>query len=134
MCQNLHAIDLKHQMATFGELTGTGTLRRHLYKCHLEQWVDACDRLGIKIKGKNVHVAVQAFRQSRGQAAIHEMDKLAQCIPFSPQALIDTFIEFIVANDLAINIIESPQLRKIILMLREELTESDIPHRTTVRK
>lgn len=30
--------------------------------------------------------------------------------------------------------IESPQLRALILMLREELKDEDIPHRTKVRK
>jgi hypothetical protein len=30
--------------------------------------------------------------------------------------------------------VESPSLRKIFLLLREELKESDIPSRTTIRK
>lgn len=30
--------------------------------------------------------------------------------------------------------IESPQLRAIFLMLREELKDDDIPHRTTIRE
>jgi hypothetical protein len=34
----------------------------------------------------------------------------------------------------SINVIESPQLREIFLMLRKELRESDIPGRTTIRK
>ena len=33
----------------------------------------------------------------------------------------------------SINVIESPQLRKIFLLLRQELKESDIPGRTTIR-
>jgi hypothetical protein len=33
----------------------------------------------------------------------------------------------------SINIIESPRLRAIFLMLREELSDSDIPCRTTIR-
>jgi hypothetical protein len=33
----------------------------------------------------------------------------------------------------AINVIESPRLRKIFLLLREELKESDIPSRSTIR-
>jgi hypothetical protein len=34
----------------------------------------------------------------------------------------------------SINVIESPQLRKVFLLLRKELRESDIPSRTTIRK
>jgi hypothetical protein len=34
----------------------------------------------------------------------------------------------------SINVIESPRLRKLFLLLREELKDSDIPGRTTIRK
>jgi hypothetical protein len=34
----------------------------------------------------------------------------------------------------SLNVIECPQLRAIFLMLREELRDSDIPSRTTIRK
>jgi hypothetical protein len=34
----------------------------------------------------------------------------------------------------SINVVESPQLRAIFLMLRDELKESDIPHRTSFRE
>ena len=34
----------------------------------------------------------------------------------------------------SINIVESPRLKKIFLLLRQELKESDIPGRTTIRK
>lgn len=33
----------------------------------------------------------------------------------------------------AINVIENPRLRAIFLMLREDLKDEDIPHRTTIR-
>ena len=34
----------------------------------------------------------------------------------------------------SINIVESPRLKKIFLLLRQELKESDIPGRSTIRK
>jgi uncharacterized Rmd1/YagE family protein len=34
----------------------------------------------------------------------------------------------------SINVVESPRLRAIFLMLREELKDSDIPHRTNLRE
>ena len=33
----------------------------------------------------------------------------------------------------SLNVIESPELRKIFLMLRHELRDTDIPHRSTLR-
>lgn len=34
----------------------------------------------------------------------------------------------------SLNVIECPELRAIFLMLREELQDSDIPHRATIRR
>jgi hypothetical protein len=34
----------------------------------------------------------------------------------------------------SLNVIECPELRSIFLMLREELQDSDIPHRATIRR
>lgn len=45
-----------------------------------------------------------------------------------------TYIKLLILPWQSINVIESPQLRNIFLMLREELRESDIPGRTTIRK
>jgi len=33
-----------------------------------------------------------------------------------------------------LNVVESPELRKIFMMLRQELKDSDIPHRATIRR
>ena len=33
----------------------------------------------------------------------------------------------------SLNVVESPELRRIFLMLREELCDSDIPHRSRMR-
>ena len=37
-------------------------------------------------------------------------------------------------SDKAINVVESPRLKKIFLMLRKDLKESDIPGRTKIRE
>jgi hypothetical protein len=55
------------------------------------------------------------------------MTKYAPCL-----AYIDAVLIFIIFQSL--NVIECPQLRAIFLMLREELQDSDIPSRTTIRK
>ncbi|SJL06981.1 uncharacterized protein ARMOST_10323 [Armillaria ostoyae] len=49
---------------------------------------------------------------------------------FLLEVFFDAFIMFIAANDQSFNIIESPELHQIFLMLREELTDADIRHST----
>jgi hypothetical protein len=68
---------------------------------------------------------------------------------YSKTAFVDAIVDFVVADDQvcvyfigifsnltciqSINVIESPELRKIFLLLRSELKESDIPGRSTIR-
>jgi hypothetical protein len=75
--------------------------------------------------------------------------------PFTQEGFEDAIIDFIVADDQvcidllcdplvpfililihyqSLNVIECPELRSIFLMLREELQDSDIPHRATIRR
>ncbi len=70
---------------------------------------------------------------------------------YSHDAFVDAIVEWIIADDQvwrpslmlfvcwtfsfqSINVIECPQLRQIFLMLWEDLTDADIPHRTYIRK
>ncbi|KZP20378.1 hypothetical protein FIBSPDRAFT_954545 [Athelia psychrophila] len=46
----------------------------------------------------------------------------------------NVLVGFIAADDQSINVIENPQLWALFLMLREELRDEDIPHRTKVCK
>ncbi|OBZ71068.1 hypothetical protein A0H81_08990 [Grifola frondosa] len=45
---------------------------------------------------------------------------------------VDAIVEFIIADDQSLNVVESPQLRAIFLLLREDLQDSDIPRRSTI--
>ncbi|KAK0432827.1 uncharacterized protein EV420DRAFT_1695189 [Desarmillaria tabescens] len=80
---------------------------------------------------------VAAYRESKGQDP-----KQNSSLPsgfdevpgFSLEAFIDALVAFIVSNDQSFNVVESLELRWIFLMLREELTDDDIPRRTQIWK
>jgi hypothetical protein len=84
----LHETDPSHTLTTFGMKTATGTLRRHLIECHLDAWIDRCDKLGIKIKAK---MAIRAIDEARSSSSAR--------IEFTKEALVDALAAFIVADD-----------------------------------
>ncbi|KAH9972298.1 hypothetical protein BGW80DRAFT_1173296 [Lactifluus volemus] len=108
-------------------------MRRHLYDHHLDLWVPACDKLNISITAKEAQARVAEYRQRHGQTCPTDMTQPETRRKFSSKAFVDAIMEFIVADDQSINVIESPQLRAIFLMLRDDLQDKDIPHRTTIR-
>ncbi|SJL00252.1 uncharacterized protein ARMOST_03564 [Armillaria ostoyae] len=117
--------------------TSTSNWRRHLLTKHLGLWVEACDRLKVKITADNAEGPVAAYRESKGQDSRQNSgfpDGIDEVPGFSLEAFIDALVAFIVSNDQSFNVVESPELRRIFLMLREELTDDDIPRRTQIRK
>ncbi|KAF9033370.1 hypothetical protein BJ165DRAFT_1357267 [Panaeolus papilionaceus] len=110
-------------------------MRKHLASAHLEDWVDACDKFKIPIIVPGVQATINEYRQrkGRGTTANPRNPSMPDRQAFSPEAFVDAIVEFIVADDQSLRVIESPHLRRIFLMLREELTDSDIPHRTKIR-
>ncbi|KAJ7474133.1 hypothetical protein FB451DRAFT_997660, partial [Mycena latifolia] len=99
-------------------------------------WVEGCDRLKYQIKAKEALPYVNEYRVRKqgktGTAPNPEPDKNRQ--EFSQEAFVDALVEFIVGDDQSLNVVENAQLRAIFLMLRAELKDSDIPHRTKIRK
>jgi len=91
--RNLHETDPNHDVAKFGERTGTGVLRRHLYECHIGEWVTGCDQLGIPITAKSAVPSVAAFR-----GLPVETEETTRK-PFSNEAFVDSIVEFIVGDD-----------------------------------
>lgn len=68
---------------------------------------------------------------------------------FSYETFVDAITQFIIADDQvcfllqnfyhllkqlqSLNVIESPHLRRIFMLLRKDLKDSDIPHRSAIR-
>jgi hypothetical protein len=137
----------------YGKKTSTTVRRSHLSESHPSAWIAACDKLGIDITAKGAQNTVRNYRKQHNpasSAAASDPEDLRK--PFTPEAFVDAIVDFIVSDDQvlvksssvfisliytscdqSINVIESPKLRAIFLMLREDLKDSDIPHRTTIR-
>lgn len=135
----------------YGKKTSTTVRRSHLCESHTGAWIDACDKLGINITAKGAQNTVWNYWKQHNQASsAADPEDLRK--PFTPQAFVDAIVEFIVSDDQvlvksfsvfissiytscdqSINVIESPKLRAIFLMLRGDLKDSNIPHRTTIR-
>ncbi|PPQ77048.1 hypothetical protein CVT26_007808 [Gymnopilus dilepis] len=116
--------------------SGTSTLRRHLYTKHLEDWINGCKAAGIKITAteEDVQKALEEFNRQQGLE--NESQATGGPVPiyhpYSPEAFVDAIVEWIVSDDQSLNVTENPHLRSIFLMLRKELRDKDIPHRTTI--
>ena len=61
------------------------------------------------------------------------LKKRANIPPFSLSSLHQHLVEFIVADDQALNIVECNEFRCLLLFLREDLKDTDIPHRTKIK-
>ncbi|KAJ2921370.1 hypothetical protein H1R20_g15725, partial [Candolleomyces eurysporus] len=107
-------------------------MRRHLYGHHLDEWVAECDQRGLKIIAKEAQQYVAAYWARKGQATVEEAPESA--VPeFTHDTFIEVLADFIIADDQSINVVESVFFRRLLLLLRKELRDEDIPHRTFVR-
>lgn len=153
--RQIHLSNPEHIVANFSTGTSTSGPRKHLVDNHLAAWVDSCDKLKIPITAKGAEETASRYRQQRDQmtpSASHPQEARPE---FSHEAFVNAIIEWIVGDDQvcispthanviscidfitvmqSINVIENPQLRAIFLLLRESLTEADIPSRATLRK
>ncbi|THU82845.1 hypothetical protein K435DRAFT_440859 [Dendrothele bispora CBS 962.96] len=114
--------------------TASGTLRSHLMSAHLDVWVDICDLKKFAISGPKFIEWANEYRQSKGCATTRPPPTLDESRrSFTQEGFVDAIAEWIVGDSQSINAIESPRLRAIFLMLREELKNKDIPHRSHIR-
>ena len=54
-------------------------------------------------------------------------------VPFSLPSLHRHLVDFIVADDQSLNVVECVEFRRLLLFLREDLKDTDIPHRTKIK-
>ncbi|KAN0124669.1 hypothetical protein V8E53_015705 [Lactarius tabidus] len=135
-CVLCESTDDQSQVKTFGKKTGSSNLREHLVDSHRNEWVKKCLERGLTIRGRDGLAAKAAYEAEQHGGYLTSPPELSSDDrpQFGREAFVDSLVEWIVADDQSINVIESRQLRKLILMLRPELRDHDIPHRTTIRK
>ena len=119
----MHASNSEHECTTFKPGNSTTTLRAHLSRFHLDEWVEYCDKRSIPMKWKDTEVAVNSYHQKHGQKL--ESLKPTEHKKFSNKAFVDALAAF--------NVLESEQLQGIFMMLCEDLKKSDIPSKTTMQ-
>ncbi|PPQ71742.1 hypothetical protein CVT24_006506, partial [Panaeolus cyanescens] len=131
----------KPKAKVYGNKTSTTVLRKHLYSTHLDEWLESCNKLSIKITASDdaLKSAIQDYNHRHSlpnneDSHTGNQKSIPLYRPFSQEAFVDAIVEWIIVDDQSINAIENTQLRSIFLMLRKELRNSDIPHRTTIRE
>ena len=86
-------INGRHTVCNYGSRSSTGTLQKHLYTYHIQDWISECERLQIRITLKEALVAIAAFQDTQVQTPTQHRLK------FTQDCFIDALTEFIVAND-----------------------------------
>ena len=64
-----HSADATFEVFSFSCKTGTSSLRAHLMRFHLAQWVDGCDQFKIPITTEIAKCAVASYHASKGQSS-----------------------------------------------------------------
>ncbi|KAG2039798.1 hypothetical protein BDR03DRAFT_1008793 [Suillus americanus] len=100
---------------------------------HGDVWIAACDTFQITIDAKGAQAVVMRYRARQAEARGSTVGSSDAARSSSHEAFVDALIELFVAEDLSFNLIESPHLQALIKMLHEELSDFDIPHRTTLQ-
>jgi hypothetical protein len=74
--------------------TSTGTLRKHLYTCHIQAWVAGCERLNLTVRAKDAVQAIAAF-QGVNSGPSHTEPRPQ----FTQERFVNALASFIVASD-----------------------------------
>jgi hypothetical protein len=138
---NPHAFP-KKELPSYSPKTATTGLRRHLTKKHVPEYAQACKDLGWDIH--------RDPDPDAGPLPAPARDKERES--FTSEGLLRHVINFIVADDQvsiwvcasvsvfilistyqSINVVECPEFRQLLLFLREDLKEEDLPHRDKIR-
>jgi hypothetical protein len=95
----MHSADPEEPRSQFSTSTSTGTLRQHLLKFHLDEWVQECDKHGVQITAKDARDAVQSYRRRKGQNRDQANADPGPRKKYSNEAFVDALAEFIISDD-----------------------------------
>ena len=97
-----HSVDATFEVFGFSCETGTSSLRAHLMKYHLAQWVDSCDQFKILITTEIAKHTIASYRASKGQSSSQSTsskERLEDICEYSYEAFVDAITQFIIADD-----------------------------------
>ncbi|EKM49379.1 uncharacterized protein PHACADRAFT_201634 [Phanerochaete carnosa HHB-10118-sp] len=124
--------DPKHQVAGW-TTADTDNPQQHFHDNHIDAWVTACDKAGIRITAKSATAYVEAWRCRQHREAGSNVQHDDGRPQFSKELFVDYIVEWIVTDDQSLSVVDNPRLRNIFLLLHSELHDKDIPHRTTIQ-
>lgn len=133
--------------------TSTYGLRKHLCNNHLDEWAKQCKEKKLVIGGEEARAIVADYWRQRGEmvdGANSSQSNQAR-LSFTAENFIQAILKFVVSDDQvhiilqtqiyyqlikflqALNILENKSFRALLLLLRDNLNDSDIPHRSFLR-
>ncbi|OBZ73092.1 Zinc finger BED domain-containing protein 4 [Grifola frondosa] len=104
-------------------------LQVYLENHHEEEYIESCQKFGWKMQLRR-----QRVREAAQATSAPDGSEPSNCMPFTAQSFIRHIINFIVADDQSINVVECREFCDLLLHLRDELHETDIPRRTKIRE
>jgi hypothetical protein len=130
----------------FSDQTGNSSLQSHLEGVHKNEYLQLCEANGWE----NL---LPRMKKEAGSANGDKQpgDPSTPRAPFSQGWLLKAMVNFIVADDQvrfmlhqyyttnqiafqSINVVECREFRDLLLLLRQDLGDKDIPHRTKIRE
>ncbi|KIM68335.1 hypothetical protein SCLCIDRAFT_105772 [Scleroderma citrinum Foug A] len=142
---------------TYSSTTMTGMLQGHIKNWHLIEYIEIASNPNRKwpIQVLNVKVAIGLGYTLDELKEIAKMDgklkklpphptnsttpddaaskKQANILPFSLPQLHNHLVDFIVADDQSLNVVKCKEFECLLLFLREDLEDKDIPHHTKIK-
>lgn len=94
----MHACDSEHEHTKFKSSSSTSTLRAHLARFHLDEWIEHCDKEGIPTRWKETEAAVHSYHRKHGQNT-GSKSQSSERKKFSNEAFVDALAEFIIQDD-----------------------------------
>ncbi|KAF5375571.1 hypothetical protein D9615_009215 [Tricholomella constricta] len=102
----------------------TASIRDHLHMKHWKVYRELV--VAEKLKGWEETARLGPDYRPNGSETHNTADRE----PFTLQGFYSRLAKWIAVDDQSINVIESPELRELLLFLGTQLTDRDIPHRT----
>ena len=131
--------------SSYSATTSNTTLRHHLDKVHKNEYLRISSTKGWKTQLPSSRATSEA--PSDSQSGSNGQFRT----PFSAKALLNHLVEFIIADDQvriilhylcsisdlcyqSLNVIECPEFCQLLLLLRQDLQDKDIPRWTKIRE
>jgi hypothetical protein len=137
------------QRYIYSKNTSTSSLRPHIEKHHLELFKTLAQERGWRVLLPGL---VSQARSQASAAPVNNGVASGQPDKFTEQSFHEHLLNFIIADDQvcflyltlmliilvlciqSLNVVECPEFRALLLLLRNDLKESMIPHRTKLRE